>query len=1147
MGTIASLIVRIGAQDTEISAALEKLVGNARRADADLSKLGSTPLAQKAIADTEKLAANIVRITDAQQAFADKAVNAAVGVETLGGASKLMSGQLDEVARTINKGIDAFRALGQEAPKDLQRVSDAVSAQQEALKKAAAAHASFGDAQQKSGVFTNALAGAQTALITQLAAVAGPAALGFAAKAALDYADNLVKLSDRTGIGIVALQRLGAIAEASGNSLEDIAGAVNKFQKNIQEGSPAAVAAIQRIGVSINDLLKQSPDEQFITIAKAIQRIPDPATQAAIAMEIFGKSGAQLLPTLKGDIDKLADSTVKMSAESVKALDDFGDALGQLKTSAVNIAGEILAAFLKTAQGVKDAAKAVLEAGSQGVGKPAETTPELLRNQPRFASSRVGAPQPKLITPELLGGSQLNIPGGLLGGAVQALTGLPAAAATAADALGRVHDRINLLDRGAQALGLTFDEYEKKLGEVDQKILAATRDTGNLSDAQQRSVLALRSLGLSYGDIAIKLGVSELAIKGYDEGLNDTVTRMRANTTETGKFQQELGKMIVGFDQAGKAVVGFHGVFRTDFDLPLAGAITDLAEVTRSTEIFAAAQKRTREALTTALATPTGLPNVQPVHKDLIDAARETETWNGDVRLLGQSLQEMGRLSDGALGDIAQDIVGIVRSFELAEKAALDFSKANTTAGKALALASGGAAVLGATGSGSTIGRVAGGALSGATLGFSVAGPIGAGVGAIAGGIVGLVRGLRDNDSEKQINGVRQAFVDAAGGLGELNKHAVEATGSLALVQSLLSAKNADQYNAAVKGLSDAFAAQDKRATDLADAVGGIVTAAQRVGSSVPKALQPALAKLIDMKGLTDDERQALKDLSAQGPDFGALEQKASDLGITLEQLGPKFQQQHIDTVAHSYQDAFDELTDAGGDVGGVLTGLSPKINALLSDATKFGVSVPLSMKPMLDKMLELGLLTDDSGKKLDTLAGFNFDDSKSPLDKSIETLSKAIDNLGNILKGLPAIAGTAASGIQGALDGVHPEIIVDVSFNDHGGYSGGGQGGGAEAAATGGRVTAFGIQRFGGGGRVLPFIPRGTDTVPAMLTPGEIVLNADQQAAVAAAMSQAGTSLSTAALERKLDALTRRLTDQNRRMPEAIAMQVKAAIAKAS
>ncbi len=406
---------------------------------------------------------------------------------------------------------------------------------------------------------------------------------------------------------------------------------------------------------------------------------------------------------------------------------------------------------------------------------------------------------------------------------------------------------------------------------------------------------------------------------------------------------------------------------------------------------------------------------------------------------------------------------------------------------------------------------------------------------------IGALFGKIFSNPEKEINPLRQAFVDAAGGLAELNKKAFEATGSLALVQSLLSAKNADQYNAAVQRLNDAFASEEKKAQALSDAVTGIQTAAQAVGGSVPKSFQPILTKLSEMKGLTDDERQAIKNLAAQGPDFGALEQTASDLGISLEQLGPIFEQQHIDTVAHQYQDAFDQLTDAGADVGGVLTGLSPKINALLSDATKFGSSVPKSMQPMLEKMLELGLLTDDSGKKLDTLAGFNFDDSKSPLDKSLDNLTTAIDNLAKLLSGLPAVAATAASGIQGAFDGVHPEITVDVNYDDHGGFNGG-----AQAASTGGRVTATGIQRFGGGGRVLPFLPRGTDTVPAMLTPGEIVLNKGQQDALSAAMGQSGASLSTANLERQVDALSRQMADRDRRTPELVAMAVKAVIAKA-
>ena len=48
------------------------------------------------------------------------------------------------------------------------------------------------------------------------------------------------------------------------------------------------------------------------------------------------------------------------------------------------------------------------------------------------------------------------------------------------------------------------------------------------------------------------------------------------------------------------------------------------------------------------------------------------------------------------------------------------------------------------------------------------------------------------------------------------------------------------------------------------------------------------------------------------------------------------------------------------------------------------------------------------------------------------------------------------------------------------------------DGAATGAWVRPWGLQHLASGGFV-----RGTDTVPAMLTPGELVLNRDQQRAL--------------------------------------------------
>jgi hypothetical protein len=78
----------------------------------------------------------------------------------------------------------------------------------------------------------------------------------------------------------------------------------------------------------------------------------------------------------------------------------------------------------------------------------------------------------------------------------------------------------------------------------------------------------------------------------------------------------------------------------------------------------------------------------------------------------------------------------------------------------------------------------------------------------------------------------------------------------------------------------------------------------------------------------------------------------------------------------------------------------------------------------------------------------------------------------------------------------------------------------------------------------VLPFFRRGTDTVPTMLTPGEIVLNAAQQGNVA--MTIAGGSSSTSALQAQLAAIDRRMAERDHRMGERIAIAVRDAILQA-
>jgi len=152
------------------------------------------------------------------------------------------------------------------------------------------------------------------------------ALVGFG-KALLDDADALTKLRDRTGIGIEGLQRLQIAGDDAGNSVDEIATAINKFQDRLASGDTTTVGALKRIGVSLEDIQNLSADQQFMAISDAIRRVDNPAQQVSLSVDLFGQTGARVLPTLKRGFDDVKDAAVGMSTETAERLDGLGDTM----------------------------------------------------------------------------------------------------------------------------------------------------------------------------------------------------------------------------------------------------------------------------------------------------------------------------------------------------------------------------------------------------------------------------------------------------------------------------------------------------------------------------------------------------------------------------------------------------------------------------------------------------------------------------------------------------------------------------------------------------------------------------------------------------------------------------------------------------
>jgi len=164
---------------------------------------------------------------------------------------------------------------------------------------------------------------------------------------AIQAASALNDISVQTGISIQSLQSLQFAATLSGSSLESVAGAVAKMQNNLisaGEGSAAASAALDKIGLSAQQILALAPDQQFQQIAVAIASITDPAGRTAAAIDIFGKSGASLLPTLvevgtnaEGLNEQFSRLGGPASDLAVQQVDQLADSFDRLKFSAKSL------------------------------------------------------------------------------------------------------------------------------------------------------------------------------------------------------------------------------------------------------------------------------------------------------------------------------------------------------------------------------------------------------------------------------------------------------------------------------------------------------------------------------------------------------------------------------------------------------------------------------------------------------------------------------------------------------------------------------------------------------------------------------------------------------------------------------------------
>jgi hypothetical protein len=212
-------------------------------------------------------------------------------------------------------------------------------------------------------------------VLSNLGVAVSLAGLTAMVKSAIDTGDALDKMSQRVGISVETLSVWKPAAEQSGVSGESFEKGLRKLSTTMLEaatGSEDAARGFSAVGVEFKnqDGTLRATDQVLLDLAERFKAMPDGTQKTALAMQLFGKSGAELIPFLNQGRDGITELAaeiqtlgVQMNSETAAQAANFNDALDKLHLATKSIGNQIIASLLPA---LNDMANGMVESAKQG-------------------------------------------------------------------------------------------------------------------------------------------------------------------------------------------------------------------------------------------------------------------------------------------------------------------------------------------------------------------------------------------------------------------------------------------------------------------------------------------------------------------------------------------------------------------------------------------------------------------------------------------------------------------------------------------------------------------------------------------------------------------------------------------------------------
>jgi len=198
-------------------------------------------------------------------------------------------------------------------------------------------------------------------------------AMALMVKNASAAADELSKLSQRTGVTVQSLSALNYAASLNDASIQELGNGIKGLSNKMlaaQSGSKEAAAAFDALGISVtkSDGTLRSVDAVLLDVAEAFAKIEDGAGKSAIANKLMEEAGIRLIPMLNNgrdglnsmaqEAELLGKTMEKLAPFSVELNDNITRLNTQQQTFAATLA-------LATVPALNEVAKEILGASKE--------------------------------------------------------------------------------------------------------------------------------------------------------------------------------------------------------------------------------------------------------------------------------------------------------------------------------------------------------------------------------------------------------------------------------------------------------------------------------------------------------------------------------------------------------------------------------------------------------------------------------------------------------------------------------------------------------------------------------------------------------------------------------------------------------------